>query len=187
CGAGCSRRGPRRHEGPEDGPHNSLALGKILRETSPVGGTRRRMSVLVVTPQPRRSCMKRSIRSPVLLALALSAAFIAALAGCSKQSSLVTAPESPAASAIAALNNNKLGAPELRAAFQVQEANTPGLMRVPGVVGTATTADDQGRPAILVLTEYALNAGRVPVNLGGYRVIQTVTGKIVAYKGHGGA
>jgi hypothetical protein len=129
--------------------------------------------------------MKRSLRRsfPVLLALALFAALIAAIAGCSKQSSLVTAPDAPAA-AVQALN--KMGAPELRAAFRAQEANTPGLMRVPGVVGTATTADDQGRPTIMVLTEYALNAGRLPAMLDGYRVIEEVTGKIVAYKGGGG-
>ena len=120
---------------------------------------------------------------PVLLVLVLFAALIAALAGCGKQSSMLTAPDttSPAASSV-----KPMATPELRAAFAVQEANTPGLMRVSGVVGTATTLDDQGHPAILVLTEQALGAGRLPAALSGYRVTEFVTGKIVAYKGHGG-
>jgi hypothetical protein len=130
--------------------------------------------------------MKRSLsRSlPALLALALFAVLIAALAGCGQQSSLVTAPDtSPATSSVATL---KVGAPELNAAFRAQEASTPGLMRIAGVVGTATTADDQGRPAILVLTEASLGAGRLPAVINGYRVIEEVTGKIIAYKGGGG-
>jgi hypothetical protein len=120
---------------------------------------------------------------PVLLVLALFAVLIAALAGCGKQSSMLTAPDtsSPAASSV-----KPMAAPELRAAFAVQEANTPVLMRVSGVVGTATTLDDQGRPAILVLTESAIGAGRLPAALSGYRVTEFVTGRIVAYKGHGG-
>ncbi len=130
--------------------------------------------------------MKRSLRRsfPVVLALALFASLIFAIAGCGKQSSLVTAPETPAAPAAASLH--KVGAPELRAAFRVQDENTPALMHVAGVVGTATTADDQGRPAILVLTESAVGAGRLPAALSGFGVIELVTGKIVAYKGHGG-
>jgi hypothetical protein len=120
---------------------------------------------------------------PALLALALFAVLIAALAGCGKQSSLVTAPETSPATSLAAL---KVGAPELSAAFRAQEASTPGLMRIAGVVGTATTADDQGRPAILVLTETSLGAGRLPAVIEGYRVIEEVTGRIIAYKGGGG-
>jgi hypothetical protein len=54
------------------------------------------------------------------------------------------------------------------------------------VVGTATTFDEHGKPAIMVLTEYSLGAGRLPAMAGGYRVIEEVTGKIVAVKGGGG-
>ena len=130
--------------------------------------------------------MRKSHRRSFMavLVLALFAVLVAAIAGCSKQSSLVTGPETSHSTSVAAL---KMGASELRAAFRAQEANTPGLMGVPGVVGTATTADDQGRPAIMVLTEYALGSGRLPATLDGYRVIEAITGKIVAYKGHGGS
>jgi len=74
---------------------------------------------------------------PVLLVLVLFAALIAALAGCGKQSSMLTAPDttSPAASSV-----KPMATPELRAAFAVQEANTPGLMRVSGVTAAAMIA-----------------------------------------------
>jgi hypothetical protein len=129
--------------------------------------------------------MKRSpFRSlPLLLALVFVAAMIAVIAGCSKQSSLVTAPETSSSAAVAGL---KASAAELQAAIRIQEANTASMMRMPGVVGTAITADDQGRPAIMILTEYALGAGKLPAALGGYRVIEEVTGKIHAYRGGGG-
>jgi hypothetical protein len=120
---------------------------------------------------------------PLLLALVFVAALTAVIAGCGKQSSLVTAPETSSAASAAGL---KVGAAELRAAMRVQEAHTAGLMRSPGVVGTAITADDQGRPAIMVLTEYALGSGKLPALIDGYRVIEEVTGKIHAYKGGGG-
>src|SRR5207244_3230242 len=163
-------------------PHNSLVPGKLLRETTPAGGTRRQGCSPWFNPQPGRSCMKKSHRRPFMavLVLALFAVLVAAIAGCSKQSSLVTGPETSHSTSVAAL---KMGASELRAAFRAQEANTPGLMGVAGVVGTATTADDQGHPAIMVLTEYALGSGRLPATLDGYRVIEAITGKIVAYKG----
>ena len=125
--------------------------------------------------------LRRSFLS--LLALASLAVLVAAIAGCGKQSSLMTAPDATPDPTLAGL---KAGASELRAAFGVQEANTPGLMRIAGVVGTATTFDEHGKPAIMVLTEYALGAGRLPSVLDGYRVIEEVTGKIVAVKGGGG-
>src|SRR5436190_5616946 len=126
--------------------------------------------------------MKRFPPLTVLLLLA-SALLIAAVAGCSKQSSMMTAPDTSTTTSVSSL---KVGAPELKAAFAAQEANTPGLLRIEGVVGTATTLDDHGRPAILVLSEHALGAGRLPAAIGSYAVIEAVTGKIVAYKGHGG-
>ncbi len=129
--------------------------------------------------------MKRSpIRSfLVLVALALFAVLIAIIAGCGKQSSLVTSPETTQAASVMGL---KASPAELQVAMRVQEANTASLLRTTGVVGTAITADDQGRPAIMVLTEYLLGSGRLPATLGGYRVLEEVTGKIVAMKGHRG-
>jgi hypothetical protein len=38
----------------------------------------------------------------------------------------------------------------------------------------------------MVMTEHALGAGRLPASIDGYAVIENVTGKIQAFKGHGG-
>jgi len=121
----------------------------------------------------------------VLAALALVAALGIALAGCGKKSSLTTAPDAGAING-AALLGLKATPNELGAAMRVQESNTAALMRIPGVVGTAITADANGRPAIMVLTEAAMGVGRLPATIDGYRVIEEVSGKIVAMKGGGG-
>lgn len=118
---------------------------------------------------------------PFLAALALFAAFGVLLASCSKKTSLVTGPDE----SVAPLAGIKATAAELRSAMQAQMSRTPELMRMPGVVGTAVTADDQGRPAIMVLTEHALGAGRLPASLDGYAVIEFVSGRIKAVRGGG--
>jgi hypothetical protein len=107
----------------------------------------------------------------------------AVLVGCSKKpSSMLTGPDVSSSS----VNGFKISAEDLRAAIRVQDASTPALLRTPGVVGTAITADAQGRPAIMVLTETALGSGRLPLMLQGYAVVEEVTGKIHAMKGGGG-
>jgi hypothetical protein len=118
-----------------------------------------------------------------LSALVIVAALGAMLASCSKKTSLVTGPEPEAITPVAGL---KATQSELRAAMSSQESHTPALLRTPGIVGTAITADAQGRPAIMVLTEYAMGTGRLPASLDGYAVIENVTGKIHAFKGGGG-
>jgi len=121
--------------------------------------------------------------APLLAAVACVLALGAALVGCSKKpSSMLTGPDVSSSS----VNGFKISADDLRAAIRVQDASTPALLRTPGVVGTAITADAQGRPAIMVLTETALGAGRLPLTLQGYNVIEEVTGKIRAMKGGGG-
>ncbi len=124
----------------------------------------------------------RSWKGPLFVAVALLA-LGAALWGCSKQSSLVTAPTTDELNGVTVL---KLDNAAVQAAMRVQNAHTPELLRLPGVVGTAITADEMGKPAIMVLTETAMGAGRLPATLGGYAVIENVTGKIIAYKGGGG-
>jgi hypothetical protein len=95
----------------------------------------------------------------------------------------VTGPEQNAADLSSALS---LKNPAVQAAMSVQDRHTPDIMRVDGVVGTATGLDDHGRPAIHVYTERALAPGKIPASLDGYPVISIVTGKIIAYKGGGG-
>jgi hypothetical protein len=127
--------------------------------------------------------LRRSPRSwfgPLALVVALLA-FGSLMTGCGKKSDLVTGPglEVTGPSGTFVL---RPGDQAVQAAMLVQNAHTPELMRLPGVVGTAITADAAGRPAILVMTENALPAGRLPTALDGYEVIQEVTGRIVAMK-----
>lgn len=72
------------------------------------------------------------------------------------------------------------GPPGLERAKQVQEANTPGLMAMPGVVGTAVSVDDSGNPVIRIFTESESVAG-MPAHLQGIPVQTVVTGIIWAH------
>ena len=134
--------------------------------------------------------LNRSSRSwigPLTLVIALLA-FGSLMAGCGKKSDLATGPTS----GLEVTNSGgtfvlRPGDQAVQAAMRVQDTHTPELLRLPGVVGTAITADATGRPAIMVMTESALPAGRLPAALDGFQVIQEVTGKIVAMKGGGGA
>ena len=124
---------------------------------------------------------KSPVRSSfVFIGVAMMVTIGAILSGCGKQSSLVTAPESSAPTSGVTVSRS-----ELLSAMRVQESHTPSLMGTTGVVGTAVTLDVGSKPAILVLTEYALGS-RLPATLDGYRVIEEVTGKIHAVKGGGG-
>lgn len=127
-------------------------------------------------------------RSPVrfLVPLALLAGFalvIAMLAGCSKKTSLVTAPDT--GSTGVSMTALKATPNEIGMAMRSQESHTAALMRISGVVGTAITADANGKPAIMILTESAMGT-RLPATVDGYPVVEFVSGKLHAYKGGGG-
>jgi hypothetical protein len=127
--------------------------------------------------------MKRPprLRNRALLLLAVALVVGATAFGCSRST-----PTGPASDAVSSATVLKRGLPEVEAAVRVQERHTQDLFRVGGVVGTAVGLDEAGRPAVLVLTETALPKGRLPEALEGMRVVQEVTGRIVAYKGGGG-
>jgi len=133
--------------------------------------------------------LRRAPRSWIV-ALTLVAALLALgslMTGCSKKSSLVTGPDS----GIQVTTQGgtfvlKPGDQAVQAAMRVQNVHTPELMSFPGVVGTAITADAAGKPAIMVMTENPMPAGRLPAALEGFNVVEVVTGKIVAMKGGGG-
>src|SRR5690348_11885674 len=98
----------------------------------------------------------------------VSAAAVAAIGalvwGCGTQGDRLTAPEmrlNPSAPAFAL----HLTDPAVVAAMRTQTAHTPELLRTPGVVGTAIGADAKGNPALLVLTENELAAGKLPVTI----------------------
>jgi len=129
--------------------------------------------------------MKRlSQRFTLMLVLFALALFVAILASCGQNPSMVTGPEGVSGPTLAGL---KVGDAAVTAAIRVQNRHMTDLMKMAGVLGTAITADTKGRPAILVLTESANNPNRhLPASLDGYSVIELVSGKIIAMKGHGG-
>jgi hypothetical protein len=71
------------------------------------------------------------------------------------------------------------GPPGLERAKQVQEANTPDLMAMPGVVGTAVSVDDSGNPVIRIFVE-SENVSNMPSSMQGIPVQTVVTGIIWA-------
>jgi hypothetical protein len=119
----------------------------------------------------------RSWKGPVLV-LILLLATVLAIAGCGRQSSLVTAPVADEGAGGFVLKLSDAG---VQAAIRVQNAHTSRLMAIPGVVGTAITADSKGQPAIMIMTETPMGA-RLPAVLDGYTVIEEVTGKIKALR-----
>jgi hypothetical protein len=68
----------------------------------------------------------------------------------------------------------------------VQDRHTPQLLQIPDVVGTATGLDETGAVVVKVYTEREVHASRLPAEVDGVRVVQEVSGRIVAMKGRGG-
>src|SRR5262245_51808896 len=110
------------------------------------------------------------------------AAMLAALivAGCSKKSTSVLGPDSPDVSGIKSGGELTMANAAVRAVAGVQERHTADLMSIPGVVGTATSQDANGNLAVMVMTEHALGAGRLPASVEGVPVFEEVTGRIKA-------
>ena len=73
--------------------------------------------------------------------------------------------------------------PRVLQVMAAQNRHTSRLMQLPDVVGTATGIDESGALVIKVYTEKQVPAARLPVELDGVRVVQEVSGRIVAMKG----
>ncbi|MDD3642244.1 MAG: hypothetical protein PHQ19_02110 [Candidatus Krumholzibacteria bacterium] len=105
------------------------------------------------------------------------------LPGCSNDSSPTSAEQT---SMTANLTNDDDGVPlkaddpRVLSVMAIQDRHTPALMADPDVIGTATTAGDDGKPAIMVLV-LSDRAGRgVPKQIEGVGVKVVLTDKIVA-------
>jgi hypothetical protein len=72
--------------------------------------------------------------------------------------------------------------PPSRALSEVLAAHTPALMALPGVVGTAESKLDDGRPCVLILVSRMTPElrGKLPRDLEGWPVKVQVTGDIHA-------
>jgi hypothetical protein len=118
----------------------------------------------------------------VLLLLLLAIAVGIAAVGCSKQP--------PTAPRTADLGRNVISQgvsmAALRPTIAVQDRHNRELMAVAGVVAVGTGVDEHGKAVIHVFTETKLAPGKLPEVLEGVRVVEQVSGKIVAMKGGGG-
>jgi hypothetical protein len=117
-------------------------------------------------------------RTLTLAAILAAAALI--VAGCSKKSMGVLSPDTADLAQVKAGIVLSMSSPAVRAVALVQEQHTQELMAKQGVVGTATTMDENGNLAVMVMTETPLGAGRLPATLDGVPVVEEVTGKIRA-------
>src|SRR5262249_19718238 len=131
------------------------------------------------SPNPEGSMTVFSAHRRTVTLAAFLAAAAMIVAGCSKKSTGVLSPDG--GDLAGARTNGVLSMTNsaVRQVALIQERHTNELMAKPGVVGTATTADDNGNLAVLVLTEVPMGS-RLPATLDGVPVIEEVTGKIRA-------
>lgn len=76
--------------------------------------------------------------------------------------------------------------PRVRSVMTIQDKHTPALMTKADVIGTATTINDRGIPAILVLVTSPSALKTVPDFIDGVPVVVLLTDPIVAMKGRPG-
>lgn len=63
----------------------------------------------------------------------------------------------------------------------VQDRHTPDLMKIEGVVGTGTTLDANGNPAIIIFTKDVAGAGKMATKIEDVPVVTEVTGEFTAF------
>src|SRR5262245_8082150 len=117
-------------------------------------------------------------RTTTIAAILAAAALI--VAGCSKKSTSVLEPNGPDIAGVKTGGDLSMSNAAVRAVALVQERHTNDLMAIPGVVGTATSVDANGDLAVMVMTEHAIGAGRLPATVEGIPVFEEVTGRIKA-------
>jgi hypothetical protein len=71
--------------------------------------------------------------------------------------------------------------PQVKAVMAVQDSHTDTLLAQPGIIGTATGVDGEGKLSILVLAESyeSAKAATVPAQIEGVAVVVKITGVIV--------
>jgi len=119
-------------------------------------------------------------RRVALLGLLAAVALGALLAGCSRDRGTPLSPTVQDMSQLKHPGELTMANPLVRGCAVIQDRHTPELMAIPGVVGTATGLNDAGEVSVLVLTDHALGAGRLPATIEGVPVVEEVTGRIKA-------
>lgn len=124
----------------------------------------------------RKGLIHPGRRGFVLLGAALLIGF--GIYGCS---GVDEAPVAPAASPDAGINHELI--PKIQSVMAVQDRHTKDLMDLEDVIGTATTLNADGEPAVMVLVTSERGARLLPKVLDGVPVEVFLTDPIVAMKG----
>lgn len=116
----------------------------------------------------------------ILLLLVVALGALALVWGCSGSEQNPVAPSTTGSVDVLDAAN-----PRVQAVMAIQDRHTKTLLAMPDVIGTATTLDANGKPAIMVLvtTDVAMKAS--PADIEGVPVVLVYTDKIVAMKGGG--
>ncbi|NCQ34971.1 hypothetical protein GW813_07860, partial [bacterium] len=125
--------------------------------------------------------MKHITRFGIFMTLAVLLTGMLLIQGCSDSDVAPTSPNTDQAlRTTGALN------PAVREVMAIQERNTTALMATQDVIGTATTIDENGNPAILLLVTSEKAMGAMPADIDGVPVKILLTDPIVAMKGKPG-
>jgi hypothetical protein len=132
----------------------------------------------------------RHLRSLAIVSAVAVVLTVLVVAGCSVDRSSPTAPERASAigqtaAPAAVLGSAPANRPDVVATMAVQDRATPTLLGRPGVIGTGTSLDEQGRPVVLVLTDRQGVSG-VPSEIEGVATRVQYVGRVVPYAKPGG-
>jgi hypothetical protein len=111
--------------------------------------------------------------TPVLVGVAL--VLVMGIWGCSETA------DSPVAPDRSDVGTWSLANPQIQSVVAIQDLNTERLMALPNVIGTATTLDDNGQPAIMLLVTSDAAKAAAPTTIDGVPVVVVLTDPIVAF------
>jgi hypothetical protein len=126
--------------------------------------------------------MDRSFNRSRGLVLTLVGAALLVTLGLWGCSGVDETPVTPAAPSVGVWNEAN---PQLQSVMAIQNFHTKRLMEDPEVIGTATTVNDEGVPAIMLLVTTPRAFKAAPTEIDGIPVVKVLTDKIVAMKGGG--
>lgn len=118
-----------------------------------------------------------SRRSGLLLVLFLAVVALGSIWGCSRDAETPVGPVAESTPDLKSADH-----PDVRATMAIQDRYTAALMSDQDVIGTATTLDDAGKPAVMVLVTSTRAARAIPTQLEGANVVVFETDPIVALK-----
>lgn len=124
----------------------------------------------------KEDLMKFSLTEPRWRVLILAGVVLVLVGiwGCSDTDNSIIEPVMPTDALMSAAN------PQVQAVMAIQNLHTARLMADPDVIGTATTLDDDGQPAIMLLVTTQKAMRTAPATLDGVPVKVVFTDRIVA-------